>query len=246
MSIVQLIVKALADYPFREAAPGESGADYLRALAAHVEQHDFAMAHELRLGRAQADWTPDEINAFRDRMLALPRMRRGVVTKQLMLGTESGHFDTTDAAMRVILTEFMTMFREWRIERPNRDLAPHIAALMMNGQLFSAPIHRRDRYGSLKMLTQNAPCYGWVIVMDAFLHEITESQKAIKHDVILAHVGTRTMRIVARQNYRYDQGRPVFEPDIVEWDLRDQKDGMTFEDPYADLLVSIPETGSVS
>jgi hypothetical protein len=248
MSRADLVDAAFKLYPFRPPLVGESDDAYLLAFIEHVESHDYGLANEIRLGRVQAEWTPDEVNTFKDRMLALPRMNRTrKVTAIPMLGTDAGQWEPTDESMRAILAEFMTMFREWRTETPKRELLPHIAVLMTDGQLLSAPVQRRDRYGSLKMLTQHGPCYGWMIVMDAFMHEITESKQAIKRDVILAHVGTRSLRIVARQNYRYVDGRPEFEPDITEWDLRDTKNDLQWEDPYADLLVSVPEpSGPVS
>jgi hypothetical protein len=66
-----LIADALARYPFRRQGPLESNTDYVRALIAHVESRDFAAAHELRVGRRQADWTTEDV-AVHTRITRLP------------------------------------------------------------------------------------------------------------------------------------------------------------------------------
>lgn len=249
MSIEDLIDKALAKYGFRAQHPGEPPDAYREAFITHIEQRDFAAAHELRVGKPESEWTADEVQDFRRRIEAVPRHGVGTMPEMLpMMGTPSGEWEPTDESMRVILTELMTMIREWRIEDPEREIWPHIGVLMMDGQLLTAPVHRRDRKGALKMLTTYSPCYGWAIVFEAFMHMIENNQTAKKLDVLLGHMGTRTTRIIRRHNYRFELGRAIFEPAPEEWDLRNLPAGESIEDPYADLLVSVPPptTGKVN
>ena len=62
--LTDLIVSALVKYPFRPALAGESPEAFREALIAFVEIRDFGLAHEIRLGRVQADWTPADVDAF--------------------------------------------------------------------------------------------------------------------------------------------------------------------------------------
>jgi len=247
MTIYELIAGALVRYPFRPPREGESLEAYRAALVEFLESRDFALGHEIRVGRAQADWTPEDVKAFRENIEREHYRGPGRDVEALeMLGTESGEWEPTDASMWVIFNELLSMMRDWKIEDPGRVLFPHIAALMTNGQLFSAPVERRDRKGALRMLTKHGPCYGWVVVADAFMHLITEDKTATKQDVILGHMGTRTTRVIKNLLYRYVDGRPVFDPTPQEWDLRNMPPGEQIEDPYADLLVSVPRSERVS
>jgi hypothetical protein len=67
-----MIEDAIARYHFPMPADG----DYLQALIAHVEARNFAAAHELRVGRRQAEWTAADRAAFEDRIRALPGQHR--------------------------------------------------------------------------------------------------------------------------------------------------------------------------
>jgi hypothetical protein len=70
---LRLIAQYAKAYDFRSRGPFEGQRQYLEALIVHVENRDMAAAHELRVGRPQKDWTPDDVASFRDRMLRTHR-----------------------------------------------------------------------------------------------------------------------------------------------------------------------------
>lgn len=246
MTLDELVMAAFDKYGFRAPQPGEDPAAYREAFITYIEQRDFAMAYELRVGRAQADWTADDVKAFRERIEAVPRGPGRDVHMIPMMGSNAGEWAPTDESMHVILDELLNMFRDWRLADPREVLFPHIAVLLMDGQLLTAPVERGERKGALRMLTRHGPCYGWAVVADAYMHLITDNNQAKKQDVILGHMGTRTTRIIKNLLYQYVNGRPVFRDEPQLWDLRDLPPGETIEDPYADLLVSVPPGGAVN
>jgi hypothetical protein len=239
-----LIVEALARYPFRPPAPGETLDAYLAAVTAHVASHDWAAAEEIRLGCVQAEWTAAQVQAFTDRMLALPRSHQTppIDGRFQVSDVESGGmWPVTDKAMHVICDELLTGQLEHRVAHPAQDLPIIAGVLVLTGELILMHVGRRDRIAALRFLAQRAPIYGFVLVFDAFAHVIDHIDgKAQKLDCLIGHLGTRTVRVMKRRPYRYvdNRRRVVVDPALADIDVRDPT--TTIEDPYADIFVSVP------
>src|SRR4051812_36955281 len=191
-----LLAEATLRYPFRPQHRDESAVDYLRAVIAHIQSHDWAMAYEIRLGRRQADWTADDVAQFKAEVLSLPRPRhtppRGGVGLRVSDIEPGGMWPVTDLSLRTMLDELMAAALAMRKAKPQADIPIIASVLLMTGQAGLLTVHRGDRIAVLKFLAQNGPVYGYVLVFDAFMHIVSEGagSRAEKHDAILGHLGT--------------------------------------------------------
>jgi hypothetical protein len=62
---------------------------------------------------------------------------------------------------------------------------------------------------------------------------------ASKVDVIVQHIMTRDLRLTKRRPYRVEGGRTVFD-DPPPRDLDGRVEGPNFDDPYAEIFVTVP------
>lgn len=75
MTVHELIITAAERYQFRLPLRRETAAAYRVALLDHVERRDVAAAHELRIGKPQAEWAPDDVQDYRTRRAAIIEKR---------------------------------------------------------------------------------------------------------------------------------------------------------------------------
>lgn len=238
-----LLEHALKLYPFRPPDPGEPGVAYITAAVTHVAQHDWALSFEIRLGRRQADWTPADTKLFKDYVMVLrpPAAEKQPADVRIGKVIAGGTWPVTDDAMRAILDELMAEHIEARVRSPQRDIPIIVGVLLMTGDLVLMDVHRGDRVAAIKYLARNAPVYGYVIAFDAFMHILPatddDPKPPEKHDCILGHMGTRTIRLTARRPYRYVDNRRRVE---VDPPMEDILPPHYVGDPYAEIFVSVP------
>lgn len=243
-TLAALIVHAAKTYDFRARGPFEGQRQYLAALIAHVQDRDYAMAHELRLGRRQADWTHDDIEAFRRRIFDLqgPPLDPPPRGFAHLVAFDGGHHPVTEAALLDLAARGLAAYVEKK-QRFGTSAVPILAnVLLTDGRLCISSLSRGDRVAFLKWVAQSMPMFGFFLIFDAFLHRISEEgstmQRAEKVDALLVHVGTRELRRMIMRPYRVFDGRALFD-DPPPPDL-DKRGPETLEDPYAGIFVSVP------
>jgi hypothetical protein len=237
MTLDELIAAAVARYEFRRQLRKETAAAYRVALIDHVETRDFAAAHELRIGKPQAEWSPDDVQDFKTRTLKIPRVRREFAPGETPIGLPvvcvAGGGPVTEELLFTLADNGLTAVIERRIAEPQWDVPILIAALLMDGSLVTTPSARGDRVAVLKYLARNSPLFGFFIAADMFLHTIGETT-ATKTEGIVMHIGTRERRLVRLATYSRTPAGVVFAP------TKDMIPTATDEDPYADVFVSVP------
>ena len=208
------------------------------ALITHVEQHDFGMAHELRLGKRQSEWTTEEVTTFKNRLLALPRTRQHHEWRApaaLVIATPAGTDEVTEAALRELAEGgFQALIAERRAD-PTADVAILVSVLLTTGSCLSTTTQRGDRFALLKFLARNGPVFGFFLVADMFLHQIGETTAEKKEGIVL-HVGTREMRLARVATYTRTPTGVVFD-EPFDMDMRGKN---IIDDPYAEIFVSVP------
>lgn len=235
------ITAAVLTYGFRARRPGEHEAAYAAAVIAHVHSRDYAAAHELRLNKPQADWTPADVDGFVAHLTGLPGARDTFTPGdfQMLPGLTIGQFPVTEAAVMEIAGKGLEAMMEMRRADPTRELAIIGSVLLMNGDLLTLPLPRGDRIAWLKHLARTEPVFGFVLAADVFIHAISVDKVATKRDALLVHLGTRDLRVMKRRPYQVVNGRVEFEhPPPPDVDVRDPT--VTVNDPYASIFVSVP------
>jgi hypothetical protein len=242
LTLADLVAAALRQYEFRGPRPDEQPTQYLAALIDHVETRDYAAAHELRVGKPQAEWSPAEVEDFRARMLASPGPlrqfddERGPAVHAYVMATFTGRFPVSDAEVRKHATLGVESMLAMRRERPTHNLAIFANVLLLTGEIKTLTVGRRDRIALLKQLARDLPVYGFWLVADMFIHAIGDG-RANKRDAIIAQVGTRTMRLMLVRPYAVVDGFGV----RVDPPMDVEPEQMTHgEDPYAEIFVSVP------
>lgn len=245
MSLDDLIAAAARQYQFRRQLKRETAAAYRLALIDHVEVHDFAMAHELRLGKRQPDWTTEEVTAFKNRLLELPRTRQDHEWRAPagpILTTPPGSEAVTEAHLREG-AEFAfqdTIGR--RRQSPTWEAPIIVSVLLTTGSSLITTTQRGDRFALLKFLARNGPVFGYFLVADMFLHRLSEG-RAEKQEGIVLHAGTRGMRLMRVATYTRTPDGIVF-ADPFDMDMHS---GDIIDDPYAEIFVTVPPpTGAPS
>src|SRR5262245_16559859 len=142
-SAIRAAIRAAAiTYDFRGKRPGESDKRYRDAVIAHVETRDMARAHELRVGKRQADWTPAEAQAFADRMMTDWHGPSTEMTSAVMQVVETkGHAVTDDGLLR-LAHECFDNYVEMRRKAPTKELAIIPSVLLMDGRCLSTAVGR--------------------------------------------------------------------------------------------------------
>jgi hypothetical protein len=237
MTLDELIAAAVARYEFRRQLRKETAAAYRVALIDHVETRDFAAAHELRIGKPQAEWSPDDVQDFKTRTLKIPRVRREFAPGETPIGLPvvcvAGGGPVTEELLFTLADNGLTAVIERRIAEPQWDVPILISALLMDGSLVATTSARGSRVAILKYLARNSPLFGFFIAADMFLHTIDDTT-ATKTEGIIMHIGTRERRLVRLATYSRTPAGVVFAP------TKDMIPTATDEDPYADVFVSVP------
>ena len=227
---------AVATYQFRNQKPGESYAVWRAKLIAHVATRDMAAAHEVRVGRKQAEWTTNDVRAFGDwcRDAPGPRetLRPGVQVYPAF--DEAGHA-VTEETLVDLATRGLDAVCAMRHESPTADIAIFASVLLLTGHYLTVPVSSGDRLAILKLLARDKPVFGFVLVFDGWVHRILpDHTAATKCDAFMAQIGTREMRRMLIRPYRFVDGLAVFDA-AYEMNPRQFDD-----DPYASIFVSVP------
>lgn len=239
----ELMRAAMTRYPFRAARSGEAPADYLAALVAHVEQRDYAAAHELRVGRPQAQWTQADVDSFTAHMKQ--RWGRAVDHSPETLMEDAYEFSMAVDGMPVsadALIKAGETALEFLIERrqvdPAAELPCLLQVLLTDGRCLMAPVHPDDRVALVKAVVQREPVFGFVVIADVFIHALGPTT-ATKRDALVCHIGTREMRRMLVRPYDVRDGHAHFDPDPPPMERFDGTVNKVY-DPYAEVFVSVP------
>ena len=236
----EMLAAAVVRFEFREPTAGESLDGYIGRLITHVAERDLAAAHELRVGKPQAEWDNEDVTAFHKRMT---RPRRAGFDDPAVpfacLGFDHGErLPVTDESLLLLADKALAFAVDFRTKDATKDLYILATVLLTTGDVFTATPDRDDRFRVIRHLAQTKPVYGYVVMSDAYIHSILHEpgkpQTATKQDALMVHVGSRSMRQVIVQPYRISGSQAVFE------ERRDVPPGEMTEDPYAGLLVSVP------
>jgi len=239
------IAAAAEKYEFRRRGPFEPPGAYRDAVIAHVESRDYSAAHELRVGRPQAQWTAADVAAFKERMVTgwerptSDEFRPGLHTFTTIDGDRR---PATDASLLALadkaLDAVMAMRRKKRHDSPDGSVPIMSTVLFDDGRVLHAlAADGQDRIAIVKAMARTAPVFGFCVVFDAWMHQITDSGAAVKRDVFVAQVGTREWRVMKRRPYRVVAGRAEFDnPPPPDIDVREH----STQDPYAAIFVTVP------
>jgi hypothetical protein len=244
--MTDLLRAAAARYNFRARKPSETGAEYRSALIRHVQQRDYAAAHELRLDKRQADWTSAEAQAFREHLQAMPRSAHELENHLVefpAIKDPDQHLPVSDDTLVTMAQRALKYCVEFRTALPEKDFHPMVSVLLTDGGVLHAMPGRENRIRAIKLLSRQYPVYGYVVAADVFIHKldrnpVTNVEHASKQDAFVVHVGSRTLRRIFMQAYRVESGRAIFEP--IREPSAEMKDGDHIDDPYADVFVSVP------
>lgn len=242
---MKLIRAAAIDFGFPEppsvVTNTAEAEGYLARLIAHVESRDLARGFELRVGVKQADWTPDQVKAFRDSLDSRPRRDIERDLKPLSaFRVERLRLDRAidDACLRAFVDAHLALLVGRRQANGAEELPIIACGILSTGWLLCAEVARADRIGFVTTMARTEPLYGWIVAADMFIHVADVGEgKASKEDVIGVHYGTRTSRGFRSRRYAVVNGRGVFEPERQELF---GEDGARVEDPYA--FVFMPPT----
>lgn len=239
MNRTEILARALQAYPFREAEPHESPVDYLSAMCDHIEQHDFAAAHEIRLGKLQADWTPEEVDAFRVRISSLPRAKQEVGPHEAipwLAASVLADIPATEASLVVLADAALEDFKERRTRDPFESFPIVLHLLLVDGRFMAGFCNRGDRVAITRWAVQHLPVFGFFVIADAWMHGIGNT-RAIKFSALVVNVGTRDLARAMIRPYEIVGGRTKWldvPPDI------DKRGPDMIDDPYAGVFVSVP------
>jgi hypothetical protein len=240
--ISPLAAAAIVTYKFRARRPHEPEAEYLGDLLLHIEQRDFAAAHELRVGRRQADWTKADVQAFHEHMSRRPRGPREDLPPgfHMQPAIDVGPIEVSRAALLAYATECLDTLVAMRKRRPTSELLIAVSVVLLDGRALATFVGRAERVAVVKALAQSHPVFGFVVVCDVFIHTINKtSGTATKQDAIICHAGTRDMRIMKVRPYALEHGQAVFvNPPPADVDKAAEA-GM-ISDPYAGIFVTVP------
>lgn len=220
---------AATRWEFRAPRPGEPDAAYVAALIAHVETRNWAAAHELRVGRDQADWTPEDAAAFSAHLLAKPAALHETIRPQVLQIGELGQVDPTDETLDKIAESQIEFLRDQRLAAPHKQLPILLSVVLTTGAFRTTVLSSDDRIAVLKQIAAQWPLFGYAMTFDAYIHAFG-GERATTRDCLLCHLGTRGgRRVVQRQPYRVVDGVVTFDA-IAAIDFADAE---RFEDPYA-------------
>jgi hypothetical protein len=155
-------------------------------------------------------------------------------------GFESGPFPTTEASLIGLATSALEMSCERRRDAPTAEIPILSSVLLDTGTLVTTAVARDDRVAVLKALARSLPVFGFFIVADTFLHHSDRvTGRASKEEGLVAHLGTRELRLMMTRVYRRDGDRIVFDdPPRPVVNMRDPD--LRVRDPYAGIFVSVP------
>jgi len=247
--ISKLAIQAAATYGFRPQGAKEPDDAYRAALIPYLEVRDWAAAYEVRLDRPQAEWTPAETQAFADHILSHkrpPAMEFDPGLHAFVVGELPSVGPASLDALIALAECALRSVTATRAERPTAEIPILCTALLMDGRSLSTATDPGRRLAFLNAVIRHAPVFGYIVATDAFLHLIDKiTGTASKRDGFIVHLGTHDgARQMWQVPYRIEDGRVLFAPRVVLAGEEFRKG--CGHDPYAELFVSVPPSGSVS
>ena len=249
-TIARLVGAAVAKHKFLEPPPPLNAsalilAQWMVRLVAHVEQRDWAEAFEIMVGKPQAEWSPEDVQAFADRRLNpdRPRAKREFAPGEYFAvpGVEelSSTYERSLDSVIALASKGLDWFVTERKRAPSRELPIIASVLLIDGHILSAACDSDNRIAVIKHLARTMPVYGFWLVFDAFVHamQIGPEAKATKRDCLICQMGTRDARRMMRRSYEVLHGVAVFDPPLDDMTDDTIRSG---EDPYAEIFVSVP------
>ena len=250
-TLARLVARAITKHQFLEPPPllsasGDAVKQWMRNLVAHVEQRDWADAFEIMIGKDQADWSPEDVQAFADRRMKpdRPRAKREFGPNEFFAVPaieERGrdHYECSPDSVMALAAKGLAWFVDERKRAPTRELPILASILLMDGHTLTAACDSENRIAVIKHLARTRPVYGFWLIFDAFVHamELGPQAKATKRDCLICQLGTRDMRRMMRRTYEVLHGVAVFDPAVEDLDDDAVRSG---EDPYAEIFVSVP------
>jgi hypothetical protein len=236
MNRMELFARALAAYPFRDPEPDEDAGAYIRAVLAHVRDRDLSMAEEIRLGKVQAEWTPEEARHFQEHCTDGWTGPREEFDDYVFVGTrDPGPYQPTAA---VLLELASAQLEDYMAMRCQGDV-PFISllALLDTGELLLSGVDRDHRLAALKYIARTERLFGFSLVAEYFIHGVNPEGKAEKRDAVVANIGTRDLRIFRMRPFHYVAGAVVFDEAPPDVDMRGEAAAV---DAYASVFVSVP------
>lgn len=243
MTLEDLITAAVDKFQFRPRMKKETAAAYRVALTDHVERRDFTAGHELRIGRAHAEWTPEDIKDFQTRILKVPRVRQEFAPGQtpfaipvLRTPPRPGSPPVSQAFLESVADAGLQAIIDRRRAEPDWTVPILISVMLWDGTLLAtATTERGDRVAILKFMARNEPVFGFFIAADMIMH-ILDDTSAKRQEGIVMHVGTREKRTARVATYERTAAGIVF---AAPYDM-DMRGPDTIEDPYAEIFISTP------
>lgn len=247
---INIIINAAKKFEFREPEAEEDPMKYVLDLYRHVTKRDLAAAHEIRVGRLQLDWTPEDIEMFKTFILKMKtpsdQLKSGITS---FMGFDAAeHYEANDNGLMLLAKNEMDKFVEFRKEKPHAVPPVVIHILQTDGSIFSGFTSPEDRVAVVKYLAQVRPVIGYVVLIDTFRHTVdTENNTTTKLDVLIGHVGSRTLRRTLHRAYTIEADRVVFDnKDLsLEIDWHQSKERME-EDLYASIFALPLTTEKIS
>jgi len=241
-----LTIAIATTYGFRPQRRDELDAEYQAAVAAYVEERDWSAAHEVRLQKPQAEWSAADREGFVDRLKRQPmpsmEFGRGVHAFPMIATPFRG--EATWQLLVELAARGLEAVTERRTREPAWSCPVLISALTLDHRLLTTGTSPPQRLALLKSLIRREPIFGYVVVVDTFLHSVSPGG-ALKQDAFVVHLGSRVgSREMWVARYAVADGIVTFEPRRVI-DLRTEA-GPDTQDPYAELFVSVPPSSEVS
>lgn len=232
MNVADLMNEAILKYGFRSPLQSESPAEYRDALIKHVNQRDWAAAHELRVGKPQAHWTASEVGLFQRLIIASGGAKQEFSPglHGMAIAEDPGPYPVSELALIDIAICGLGEAMERRKKSPREDLPPYASVLLTDGRLLSTIPDSEDRIATIKFLARRYDVFGFYMVMDMFVHSI-DPTKASKSDAICVQVGTRSLRLLKIRPYHFANSRRVVIFDPPPPDAKPNEGA--FDDPYA-------------
>ena len=238
----ELITQHTTRWKFRRRGPFESAQAYVDAVIAFLQTRDWAASFEVRLGKPQTEWSAADVQSFHDH-LTRPRNRPNDTPVSALFLEVCTVPCTVEALLALADASFEDLAAQRRA-KPLLELPIYAQVVTLEGRVLVTTASSDNRLGVLKNAAQQLPLYGYVLTFDAFVHGLTPTTgTATKRDALLCHVGTREARHVLQRPYTVTGRRVTFDAPI-DINLHETRnaDGtaIQFEDPYAELFVSVP------
>lgn len=244
-TLEMIIARVARTYGFRARGPFEGKEQYREALIDHAQRRDYAAAHEVRVGRAQAAWRPEDVQAFEEIMLARTRSEHPARLPDSLVIMEAGRLEpVTDDALIAHAADPLRFLMQRRRADIALDIHPMLTIVLLDGRILVTAVSRGDRISTMKAFARDMPVFGFILTFDAFMHGIDRTKgTTTKRDCLMQHIVTRTCRRVQSRPYVMQNNRAYFDsPPPPDMDpRRPGAAGYTsVEDPYVDVFVSVP------